>query len=155
MSNSSTKEIIRTITMPIDESYKIINVKNNPVGKEIFIMTGITEAEYKKLKNAEDIIVVRGNAKFNITQDDIFCYGDIDFNNGSDDCEQIDTFNWLDNLVAKGVCIPSRYDYNKHECTTNKNVVLWTETFKNSVLCRYLHGCLGKPKYTLIFREVK
>lgn len=154
MSKSNIETEIHTIQMPIDPTYKIISTKVNPVNKELFIITGINEKEYNNLKQNNDIILKRGNAEFNITPDDIFCFGDIDFHEGSDDCKELDTFNWLEQLVAKGITIPAHYNYNKHECTTNKIFYLITETFRNSVICRYLHGCLGKPKYTLIFREV-
>ena len=141
--------------MPVDPTYKVISVHSNPDAKEIFIITGISELEYKKLKNLNDLRIVRGNCNFYITPDDVLCYGDIDFHEGSEDCRELDTFNWLEHLVAKGVCIPSKYNYDKHECTSRIKCVTYTETFRNSVLCRYLHGCLGKPQYTLIFREIK
>ena len=152
---SSTEEMVHTIQMPIDPTYKIISVHNNPVTKELFIITGISELEHKKLKNLSDLHIVRGNCRFDITPDDVLCFGDIDFYEGSDDCKELDTFNWLEHLVAKGIGIPSRYNYDRHECKSPINKYLITETFRNSTLCRYLHGCLGKPQYTLIFREIK
>ena len=155
MSKLSTEGIVYTIPMSIDPTYKVISVHKTSITKEIFIITGISENEYHKLKKAENLNIVRGNAKFNITPDDILCFGDIDFHEGSDDCKELDTFNWLEHLGAKGVGIPSRYNYNMHECISPVNKCLITETFRNSSLCRYLHGCLGKPQYTLIFREIK
>jgi hypothetical protein len=141
--------------MPVDLTYKVINIHHNSVVSELFIMTGISELEHKKLKNSFDLHIVRGNCEFDVTPDDVLCYGDIDFHEGSDDCKELDTFNWLEDLSAKGVGIPSRYNYDKHECTSPINKYLITETFRNSTLCRYIHGCLGKPQYTLIFREIK
>ena len=141
--------------MPIDTTYKVISCRKAGNVKELFIMTGINELECKKLKALNDLNIVRGDSKFHITPDDILCYGDIDFHEGSEDCDQLDTFNWLDDLGIKGISIPSRYNYDKHECTSRSKFYLWTETFRNSTLCRYLHGCLGKPQYTLIFREMK
>ena len=141
--------------MPIDPTYKVIHGRKTGNTKELFIMTGISELECKKLKDLNDLNIVRGDFKFRITPDDVICYGDIDFHESSEDCEQLDTFNWLDDLGVKGVSIPSRYNYDKHECTSPSKFYLWTETFRNSTLCRYLHGCLGKPEFTLIFREIK
>ena len=141
--------------MPIDPTYKVISSRKAGNVNELFIITGISELECKKLKSLNDLNIVRGNSKFHITPDDVLCYGDIDFHEGSEDCEQLDTFNWLDNLGTKGISIPGRYNYDKHECTSPNKFCLWTETFRNSALCRYLHGCLGKPQYTLIFRETK
>ena len=141
--------------MPIDRTYKVISSRKTGPVKELFIMTGISELECKKLKDLNDLNIVRGDFRFHIAPDDVVCYGDINFHEGSEDCEQLDTFNWLDNLGIKGVSIPSRYNYDKHECTSPNKFCLWTETFKNSTFCRYLHGCLGKPEFTLIFRELK
>ena len=151
----STEGIVHTIQMPIDPTYKVISVHNNPNAKELFIITGISELEHKKLKNLNDLHIIRGNCEFHITPDDVLCFGDIDFHEGSDDCKELDTFNWLEHLFAKGIGIPSKYNYDKHECISPINKYLTTETFRNSTLCRYLHGCLGKPKFTLIFREIK
>ena len=147
--------MVRTIPMPTDNTYKVISCHKNPVINELFIMTGISEAEVNKLRHNQDIKFKRGEIEFNVSPDDVLCYGDIDFHEGSDDCKELDTFNWLEHLGAKGVGVPSRYNYDKHECTTDRKSVLCTETFRNSTLCRYLHGCLGKPQFTLIFRELK
>lgn len=155
MSKLNIETKVYTIKMPIDATYKVISVHKNPSSKELFIITGITELEYKKLKNLNDVHMVKGNAEFHITPDDVLCYGDINFHEGSTDCYDLDTFNWLEHLGSQGVGIPSRYNYDKHECISPISRYLITETFRNSTLCRYLHGCLGKPKYTLIFREVK
>lgn len=154
MSKLNLKTNLWTINMPVDHSYKVIIANDNRSYKELYIMTGINELEYKKLANLNDLIINRGNCRFHIAPDDVLCYGDIDFHNGSEDCETLDTFNILNNLTFKGIPIPSRYNYDKHECTSDKKFYKVTETFKVSVLCRYLHGCLGKPKYTLIFREI-
>ena len=155
MSKLNTEQMVYTIQMPIDPTYKVISVHKNPAAKEIFIITGISELEYKKLKCLNDVHLIRGNAEFHITPDDVLCFGDIDFHEGSKDSKELDTFNWLEHLGSQGIGIPSKYNYYKHECTSPINKYLITETFRNSTLCRYLHGCLGKPKYTLIFREIK
>ena len=141
--------------MPIDSTYKVINVHRNNVNNELFIITGISELEHKKLESLNNLSITRGDKKFYIEPDNVLCYGNIDFHEGSEDCEELDTFNWLDNLWVRGICIPSRYNYEKHECVSPIKSYLYTETFRNSTLCRYLHGCLGKPKFTLIFREIK
>ena len=151
----STEETVHIIQMPVDPTYKVISVHDSPNSKEIFIITGINELEYNKLKNSNDLNIVRGNCEFYISPDDVLCFGDINFSEGSDDCKELDTFSWLEHLVAQGVGIPSKYNYDKHECTSPINKYLITETFRNSTLCRYIHGWLGKPQFTLIFRELK
>ena len=155
MSNLNIEQKIYTIKLPVDPTYKVISFRKDKLIKELFIITGITEKEYHKLKYGDDIEITRGDQEFYITADDVFCFGDIDFHEGSDDSFELDTFNWLEHLVSQGIGIPSRYNYDKHECTSPINRYLITETFRNSTLCRYLHGCLGKPQFTLIFREIR
>ena len=156
MSKLDLNEKIYTIPMPIREDYYVISSrKNNAVSKEIFIMTGITEKEYHNIKHGNNISFERGDCKFHVNNDNVLCFGKIDFREGSEDCKTLDTFNWLDDLGVKGVFIPSRYNYDRHECVSPIKSYLFTETFKISTLCRYLHGCLNKPALTLIFREVK
>lgn len=145
---------MNVIKMPVDPTYKVISVHKDIMIKELFIITGITEREYNNLKQDKDIKITRGNINFNVSPDDVLCYGDIDFHKGSNDCKELDTFNWLEHLKEQGVGIPSKYNYDNHECVSPIKSYLYTETFKNSTLCRYLHGCLGKPKFTLIFREL-
>lgn len=141
--------------MPVNPICRIINThKFDKYHKEVFMIVGITEKEYNSLKHGDDITIKRGEEKFDIVSDNVLCFGEIDFREGSDDCKELDTFDWLDNLSAKGICIPSRYNYNRHECVSPTKKYLWTETFRNSTLCRYLHGCIGKPQFTLIFREI-
>lgn len=140
--------------MPVNPTYYVINAYKDRTVKELFVMVGITEIEYSRLKHGDNLFLKKGGQEFDITSDDILCFGEIDFHEGSDDCKELDTFNWLDHLGDKRVGIPSRYNYDKHECSSPINKYLITETFRNSTLCRYIHGCLGKPHYTLIFREL-
>jgi len=153
MLKSDINRMVRTISMPIKGSYKVISSNKSRTGSKSIIMTGISEKDIDKIEHSKSIILRRDNSEFNISPNDVICYGDIDFKEGSEDCETLDSFDWLDTLGVKGISIPARYNYDKHECTTDRNILLWTETFKISTLCRYLHGCLGKPKFVIIFTE--
>lgn len=141
--------------MPVDDTYRIISVHPRGNIKEMFIITGINEKEFHKIKHGEDLHIKRGNTEFDVLNDNVLCFGEIDYNEGSEDCIELNSFTFLDHLWVKGVCIPSRYDYKTHTCKSPLRQYLYTETFKNATLCRYLHGCLGKPQFSLIFREVK
>lgn len=156
MLKSNSKEKIYTIPMPIDKTYKlIVSRKINTRNIESIIITGINEKEYKLIKEGKDINIVRGDFGFNISSNNVICFGIIDFNNNSEDCEILDGFDWFNKLIAKGIDIPSKYNYEKHECSSPIKHCLWTETFKISTYCKYLHGCLGKPALSLIFRQIK
>ena len=154
MSKKSIEKELYRIPMKRDNEYRVISVHKQGRSKCAFIITGINEKEYKSLNETETLNIVREHHEFTIYQDNVICYGDINFNNGSEDCEALDEFNWLDNLIFKGVPIPSNYDYETHECVSNKKTPLSTETFRISTFCRYLHSCIGKPKFTLIFMEI-
>lgn len=147
---------MKTIPMPIDATYKVIHVKKCVAGqKEIIIMTGISERECATIRSGHTLFIKRGNQQFRITETNLYCFGHIDFTPGSEDETVLNEFNWLDDLDMQGVCIPARYNYEKHECKTPINCYQYTETFKPADVCRYIHGCLNKPEFSVIFREEK
>lgn len=154
MSKLNTKTGLWTIPMPTIDTYCVIcSKKRGTSDKELYIITGIDEKDYNRIKRESTINIQRGKEHFSVVPDDVVCYGEIDYREGSEDCEILDSFNWLDDLVAKGISIPSDYNYDNHECVSPKHFIRWSETFVISKVCRYLHGRLGKPKYSLIFRE--
>lgn len=155
MSNLGIKEREYLIDMPIDETYKIVCAKKkDATHREVIYMAGISEKKNSLLRNNKEIVLTFGKDEFKINPDDVYCHGKIDFNPGSLDCIEIDSFNWLDGLEMQGICVPSKYNYEKHQCSSPINKYLYTETFRPSVICRYLHGCLGKPEHTVIFRRI-
>lgn len=117
-------------------------------------MTSITEEEEQQLDDGKELILKRGNISFRIHCNNIYCYGEVNFNKGSDDCNQIATFDFLDYLDWKGIVIPSDYDYEHHECHSPLKCYRWTETWRPDVLARYAHGCLNKPKHIVLFRRL-
>ena len=116
-------------------------------------MTYITEEEEQNLDEGKELILKRGNTLFKIHGNNIYCYGEVDFHEGSDDCKQIATFTFLDYLGWKGITLPSDYHYDTHECHSPLKSCRWYETWKPDVLARYVHGCLNKPKRIVLFRR--
>ena len=149
----NTKQHI--IKLPVREDYySLVSKKTVSKQNESVVMTYITEAEEKAIDKGKTITLKRGNLKFTIQPSNIYCYGEIDFNNDSEDMDVISTFNWLDHLITRGVCVPSNYDYNKHECISINKRPMWYDTTKCELYAKYVHACLGKPKRCLIFRDV-
>ena len=140
--------------MPIFQDYYILISRIDDKRKEQVIMTYITEEEEQKLDDSEELILERGNMSFQINYNNIYCYGEVDFHEGSDDCKQIATFNFLNYLGWKGIVIPSDYYYDTHECHTPIKPYRWRETWKPDVLARYAHGCLNKPQRIVLFRRL-
>ena len=117
-------------------------------------MTYITEEEEQQLDEGKQLILNRGNTSFQVHSNNIYCYGEVDFHEGSDDCKQIATFNFLDYLGWKGIVLPSDYHYDTHECHSPLKIYRWYETWRPDVLARYAHGCLNKPKRIVLFRRL-
>ena len=140
--------------MPVRKgSFMIISRTKIGNVKEKVIMAEITEKQFHAIKHGDDIILKNYGRTSKIAPEQVYCFGNIDFSKGSDDLETIDTFNWFDHLMAKGVSVPSDYDYDTHTCLSPLKTYRYYETFKPSIAARYAHAFLGKPKYTIIYKE--
>lgn len=117
-------------------------------------MIPINEEEEKIIDNIDKQIIKfdRRNRTFSVSMNDIYCYGETNFNDETV-LEQIESFNFLNHLGEVGVHICSNYDYKTHSCTSNKNHCLWTETWSSAKLAKLAHGYLGKPKRILLFKQ--
>lgn len=151
--DSKTKKY--TIKLPIREDYySLIGKKNASKQTESVVMTYITEAEENAIDKGKAITIKRGNLVFTVKPNNIYCYGKIDFDNDSEDMDIISTFPWLEHLTIRGVCVPSNYNYERHECISINKRPMWYDTTKCEVYVKYAHAHLGKPERTLIFRQV-
>lgn len=140
--------------MPIFQDYFVLISRIDTLRKEQVIMTYITEEEEQQLDNGKEITLERGSKSFQVHRNNVYCYGEVDFHEGSDDCKQIATFNFLNQLDWKGVVIPSDYHYDFHECHSPLTCYRWTETWEPDTLARYAHGCLNKPKRIVLFKKL-
>ena len=119
---------------------------------ESIVIISIDEKEEKKLDKGF-LQCVRDDQTFSIHQNEIVCYGEIDFTTGSDDYNTIEEMTWLEYLGAKGICIPSDYNYEEHCCYSPISKCRYTETFNPARLTQYLHSRLGKPQRVCIFKH--
>lgn len=119
------------------------------------ILTHISEEDETFIDNmGKDSVLTleRGKRTFNVTPNQIYCYGEVDFNN-NDDLVQIEHFNFITKELA-GYRIPANYNYDTHSAKSpNKKSCLYTETWSSSLLTKYAHGCLGKPDRILLFYQ--
>ena len=139
--------------MPTTEHYYVVNSRiTNTKRKELVILTYLTPEEENELDENNKVTLTRANQTFSIRKNNIYCYGDVDLKEGSDDSHEIANFDFLDYLNGIGVKIPSDYDYEHHVCRSTINKYRITETWRPDVLVRYAHGCLNKPKKILLFR---
>lgn len=149
-----TNQIIHVIPMPIFQDYHILVSRTDVNHKEQVIMTYITEEEEQELDKHNTLTLKRNNIVFQIHSNNVYCYGEVNFKEGSDDCKQIATFNFLDYLGWKGIMLPSDYHYDTHECHSPLTSYRWYETWQPDVLARYAHGCLNKPERIVLFRRL-
>ena len=78
-------------------------------GKEIaIVMMPISEKQENALDNGSEIKL---GSRW-IAADQIFCYGEMNFDN-EDDIQLINNFEWI--VEKKGLVIPANYDYDKHK----------------------------------------
>lgn len=115
-------------------------------------MIPISRQEEDEIDRIDNHILVfeRGNLSFSVTMKNIYCYGEVDFND-DETLNQIDDFKFLSHLEGVGIPIISRYDYETHSCSSHLKRPLWTETWSPAKLAKIAHGYLGKPKRILLF----
>lgn len=116
-------------------------------------MIPLTDEEEKALDKGH-LHCIKGNQTFDITANNIICYGEIDFSDCSDDMYTIADMNWLSHLVEHGVDVPSQYNYEEHCCWTPNKMYRTYDTTNPAVVAQYIHGMLGKPKSCCIFKEI-
>ena len=107
------------------------------------------------IKQLEPYLEDYGKYEFIIEPANKPIYGLIDFTTNSDDYHVLETMNWLDWVTMFGIVIPANYDYEHHCCYSPIKIPRTYDTSNPAKVAQYLHGCLGKPQFTLIFRELK
>lgn len=142
------------IPLPTCQNYRILCSSINGRTVRRTIMIPISEQEEKNIDNIGDSILKfqRGDMSFSVRMKDIYCYGEVDFTN-KEDLNQIDSFNFLDHLGISGIHIWSQYDYKTHSCKAHNKKLLWTETWRPSIVAQMAHGYLGKPQRILLFNK--
>jgi len=115
-------------------------------------ITSITEEEELKIDKGETISIIRDGIKYTINNKSVFCYGNIDFSNGSEDLNVIEDFNWF-RYETKPYYFPANIDYKNSLvwCKSSKHYANWTETFNSAIVAQYLHCRIGKPERSIIF----
>lgn len=141
--------------MPISKNYHTLNINHSNGCNRNTIMIAITEEEEELIDNIDKqtLQFERGDKIFNITMNDIFCYGEVNFKDKST-LADIDKFKFLNYLNEVGVRVYSNYDYDNHVCYSPKKHWLWAETNSPAYLAKFAHGSLGKPKRILLFSQV-
>lgn len=146
---------MKTIQMPIIQGYQTLacRIINNKEEHSV-MMIPISEQEENEIDKGGELSVKRHNLEFNIETKDIYCYGKINFDNGSEDMDTLSEFNWLDFMTERGKSIPANYNHKNHTCRTDTDRVKYFDTTRPELVAQYAHGLLGKPERVLIFRYI-
>lgn len=138
--------------MPTTQNFRILCSNRGLNSDYQIVLSYLTKEEEIRIDNLGNgrIILPRGDKKFEVKLNKIFCYGEVNFYS-DEDLDTIDDFHFLDYLGAKGIPIPSDYDYETHSCMPPNNILRWRETWSPSELVRYSHACLGKPDRIILF----
>lgn len=121
-------------------------------------MTYINGVEEDKIMFGEEQILKRGDKSFKISKNNVYFYGNINFNTDSPDYKEIENMDMFDSTDTRGIEVPVDYIYNTHSVILNINEdnpkprVKTIDTFNFARICQYKHGCLGKPTKVVVFR---
>lgn len=147
---------MKEIQMPIWKDYHILNCRKDDKKHVIMTcMTYITIDEEKVLDNNHVLTIVRGDTKFVINPNDVYCYGSVDLRTNSNDYNIIEDFDFLNYLGDVGLKIYADYNYETHTCKTPINRCRYTETWNPAEIVQYAHGVLGKPERIVLFKYYK
>ena len=143
--------------MPISKDYQTVIYHTNMTNKEgrpteqvRILMAPITEKEEALLDDGKAFIIHRGDLSFNLSPDNVFAYGEVDFHKGSEDYENMDALIPYRDMVH----LPLNYDYDTHTCKTPTKMYQTRETNDIGAMAQYAHGRLGKPNKVVIFRLI-
>ena len=116
------------------------------------VFTSISEEEEHKLERGETISIVRNGRTFTVHDDVCYCYGELDLSPNSKDIQTFEELDWFRNMNVKQF-VQSEYDYIHHSIVSDLKGGRWFDTSNIKSYLPYLHGCIGKPKRIVIFRE--
>lgn len=143
--------------MPISKDYQTViyhtnmtNKEGRPIEQIRILMAPITEKEEALLDKGKAFTIHRGDLSFNLTSDNVFAYGEVDFHKGTEDYENISSLIPYRDMVH----LPSYYDYDTHTCKTKIKRYQTYETDNIGAMAQYAHGRLGKPKRVVIFKLI-
>lgn len=116
------------------------------------VMIGISEEQEKKLINNENVVIETDRGIFNISPDLCYTYGELDLSPNSPDIIKLYEGNPFNNLNIR-ISVPAEYEYENHCIVSSIRGGSWYNTSNIKDYLPYLHGCIGKPKRIVIFKE--
>ena len=116
------------------------------------VLIGITEEQEQKLDAGESLFIETDRDNFHVNPQLCYAYGKLDLSPNSEDIKTMIEANWFQSFFVN-IRMFSNYDYKTHSVTSDIPGGRWFETCNMNEYLPYLHGCIGKPKRVLIFKE--
>ena len=145
---------LKTYHLPISKDVVVVHWRIIDKRIRKILMAPITEKQESDLDKGYTISVITHFKGYVLSKEDAIVYGNIDFSNDSNDLDFIRDLEWCIEDYFKGVCIPSRYNYEKHTALGNRNGILYYDTVRSDIILKYKHGCLNKPERVIVWKEV-
>lgn len=146
-----SKESYRIIQMPYAFGSTVITKFIDKTANYVIMATINEEQEALLDSNIPFTLKIAKNLSYNINLNNVYCYGEIDFDN-DEDLDVIDNFNWLRNSQY-GEVVYSGYNYKKNTCKTPIRYPRYYQTFSSANVAQQAYGRLGCPKRIVIFRD--
>lgn len=113
------------------------------------VMTFLTEEAERSLDKGMQVSLVRDDKTFIVTSKNAYCYGKIDFNDDSDD---YDNLEWVLPELDEPIEVPTDYDFEKHVCRSPVRRYRSIKTLDIVRCAQYKYAMLGKPDKVVIFK---
>lgn len=114
------------------------------------MMIPITKEEEDNLDKKESFTKEINDKLIPLGPSNVKYYGEIDFNQNSEDYAILEDSRMFFSMEFQGVSIPANYDYEHHCCYSEDKRPKWFDTVNAALICQYTHGILGKPKRVAI-----
>lgn len=114
------------------------------------IMIPITEEDEHLLDERKPFGKEISGRIFSLGPSSVKYYGEIDFNQGSEDYKVLEESRLFFPMDFQGAIVPANYDYEQHVCYSDYKKPKWYDTVNAALICQYAHGVLGKPKRVAI-----
>lgn len=122
-----------------------------------YYMMEITEEQENLIDRKRPIILnVPNKGKITIENNNIIFYGQIDISSTGEDYELLKNNKTIVNqeIFGGGKWLPSGYNYDTHTSLSDTKFLKIYQTWNAAEIVQYGHGCIGKPKRTIIFKIV-
>ena len=139
--------------MPTISTFQLLVSRTDKSKTKRIYIAPITDVEEEKIENAKNVVLTYPNVKFVIKPKDVIFYGNISFDDKSEDYAILKDLTWFNHLKF-GVKLPSNYDFKNHTCRVT-DIIKYYDSYTPIDIIKFKYATLGKPKKCIIFEQNK